>query len=583
MNVLGISALYHDAACCLLRDGKIVAAAQEERFTKQKADPSMPVNAMNYCLREAGMSLLDIDAVAYYEDPAKKLSRQLWSGYDYLNSPLRAQLDPRRPEAEIRKLLGYTGEIKMYEHHLSHAASSYYFSGFNESATLTVDGVGEWATTTYGYAEKNALQLFEEVDFPDSIGLLYAAITSFLGFKVNGGEYKVMGLAPYGAPVYVSKLRKLIHTVEGGGYHLDMKYFDFISGNRMYSDELISLLGEQPRKPESDIQKKHTDLAKSLQVVLEEVLIEKARYLHTRTNSDNLCMAGGVALNCVANAKILQHTPFRHLYVQPAANDAGCALGAAALAYMDLTGHTGKVAPMEHVYYGPAYSNREIGKLLAATTLNYDVYDNQEALLQDAAAALANGKVIGWFQGRMEFGPRSLGARSILADPRDGEMRNRINAMVKKREMFRPFAPSVLEEKAAAHFDLDHASPFMLEVCPVISTLDLPAITHVDRSARVQTVSDITNPLYAALIREFDKLTGCPLVLNTSFNVRGQPIVNTPEDAIICFLMSGIDSLVIGDIIIKKENNDIVLLEYMLQNYDQFKKSDVATDVYTFI
>jgi carbamoyltransferase len=583
MNVIGISALYHDAACCLIRDGKIVAAAQEERFTKKKADPSMPVNAMNFCLNEGNISILDVDVVAYYEDPVKKLSRQLWSGHDFLDNIMRGKMDPGRPEAEIRKLLGYQGEIRFYEHHLSHAASSYYFSGFDQAALLTIDGVGEWATTTYGYASKNKLDLFEEVDFPDSLGLLYASITSFLGFKVNGGEYKVMGLAPYGNPVYVEKLRKLIRSGQGGSYSLDLRYFDFINGSRMFSDELSDLLGIRPRNPESDILKQHTDLARSLQVVLEEILIEKARYLYDNTNSKNLCMAGGVALNCVANSKILRNTRFESLYVQPASNDAGCALGAAALAYVEMVGDTGKIEKMEHVYYGPEYSNAEIGKLLDATSLKYETFDDQGQLLKEVAQDLANGKVIGWFQGKMEFGPRSLGARSILADPRDGEMRNRINAMVKKREMFRPFAPSVLEEKAAEHFDLDHVSPFMLETCPVISKLDLPAITHVDLSARVQTVSEKTNFLYAALIREFEKLTGCPIVLNTSFNVRGQPIVNTPGDAITCFLMSGIDCLVIGDFIIRKENNSIVLLEYMLQNYDQFKQSDVATGVYTFI
>lgn len=584
MNILGISALYHDSACCLLKDGQLIAAVQEERFTKKKADPSMPVNAMNFCLSDGNISILDVDIIAYYEDPVKKLARQLWSGYDMKDMSLVNKMSPRRPEKEIREKLGFAGEIKFYDHHVSHAASSYFYSGFDESAILTVDGVGEWATTTYGMAQGSNINLFEEVHFPDSLGLLYAAITSYLGFKINGGEYKVMGLAPYGKPVYVKKLRQLIKSSENGQYHLDLKYFEFINGNKMYSQAMVDLLELSPRIPESELSQCYMDMARSIQVVIEEMLIEKAKYLYEKTESKNLCMAGGVALNCVANGKVLNNSPFENLYIQPAANDAGCALGAAALAHVEVTGSRENIGRMEHVYYGPEYSQNDIKKLLDATSLAYeDCSHDSSKTIEVTAKKLSEGKVIGWFQGKMEFGPRSLGCRSILADPRNPEMRDKINAMVKKREMFRPFAPSVLEDKASQHFDLDHKSPFMLETCQVISELDLPAITHVDLSARVQTVSREMNPKYYKLIEEFDKLTDCPMLLNTSFNVRGQPIVNTPVDALICFLKSGIDCLVMGDFIIEKQGNSTVLLEFMLNNYDDFRQSDLVSNVYTFL
>lgn len=584
MNIIGISALYHDAACCLLQDGKLIAAVQEERFTKVKADPAMPYHALKYCLQEGGISIADVDLVAYYEEPLAKLTRQLWSGNDYQNDSLEKKMNPHRPEEEIKELLGYDGEVKIFNHHLSHAASSYYFSGFDEAAILTVDGVGEWSTTTFGKAKDDAIEIFEEVHFPDSLGLLYGAITSFLGFKVNGGEYKVMGLAPYGKPAYVDQIRQMIDSKENGQFELNMKYFKFINSDKMYSPELVELLGMEPREAESEMSPIHMDMAKSIQVVVEEILIEKANYLYEKTKCKNLCMAGGVALNCVANGKILNSTPFENLYVQPAANDAGCALGAAALAHVSVAGDRTAIKKMEHVYYGPEYSNTEIKLLLESTSLNYkDFSASSQGMIEDAAKRLADGKVIGWFQGRMEFGPRSLGARSILADPRDSTMRDKINLMVKKREAFRPFAPSVLEDRATDYFDLDHPSPFMLETCQVKPDLNLPSITHVDNSARVQTVNQSLSPLYSKLIQEFDTLTGCPLVLNTSFNVRGQPIVNTPEDALICFLKSGIDSLVIGDFIIDKSDNSVELLEIILMNYNDFRKSDIASEVYTFL
>ncbi len=584
MNIVGISALYHDAACCLLCDGKLAASVQEERFTKRKSDPSMPFHALSYCLREARLTIADIDMIAYYEDPGKKLERQLWSGHDLHDEVLRDRMDPERPGREIRELLGFEGPVRMYEHHLAHAAASYYFSPFEEAAIFTVDGVGEWATTTYGRAEGPGLRLFEEVAFPHSLGLFYATLTSYLGFKVNDGEYKVMGLAPYGVPVYAEQLSRLVRLEAAGQFKLDTHYFDFIKGERMYSAALEELLGMPPRRPESGLEQKHMDLARSLQVVLEEILIGKANYLYEKTRSKNLCMGGGVALNCVANGKVLQQTPFERLYIQPAANDAGCALGAAALAHIEMGGSRESIREMDHVYHGPAYSNREIRNLLDATSLEYNGYEGRQGdLLKETASRLEQGRVIGWFQGRMEFGPRSLGARSILADPRQEDMRDRINAMVKKRENFRPFAPSVLAERVSEHFDIGHSSPFMLETCQVVSELSLPSITHVDNSARIQTVTEEVNPLYYGLITEFYALTGCPIVLNTSFNVRGQPIVNTPADAVICFLRSGIDCLVIGDFLIDKAVNSIEALEFALKNYTDFHKADIPQDVYTFL
>jgi carbamoyltransferase len=583
MNIIGISSFFHDSACCLLKDGVLVAAAEEERFTRIKADPSFPLKAFQYCLRAGGINVGDVDCIAYYEDPKKKLARQLWSGVIDRVPDWRTRLDPHRVEFEIREKTGFTGPVKYFDHHLSHAASSFYFSGFTEAAVLTVDGVGEWATTTYGVGSSNDLQVVEEVQFPHSLGLLYSTITSYLGFGVNDGEYKVMGLAPYGQPTYVDQIHKLIKTEENGQYRLDMRYFGFLTADCMYTDELCTLLGGPPRKEDSELTRYHMDLAKSMQVVLEEVLIEKANYLYKRTKMSDLCMAGGVALNCVANGQILRNSPFKRLYVQPAANDAGGAIGAAALAHVEYMGVRPDQDRLDSVYLGPAYTSERIYPLLQSTGVRYhDCRNDGDRLLQLAAEKLAEGKVVGWFQGRMEFGPRSLGARSILADPRHPEMRDRINAMVKKRESFRPFAPAVLDYKAKDHFDLDHGSPFMLETCQVTSRLDLPAITHVDGSARVQTVHRTTNQRFYDLLRAFDRLTGCPILLNTSFNVKGEPIVCTPEDAINCFIMSGIDYLVIEDFAIDLSENNFDRLEFVLRNR-WFSKTGIRDDIYTFI
>jgi carbamoyltransferase len=558
LNIIGVAAGYHDSSCALLQDGVLVAAAQEERFSRVKNDKSFPRRAFRYCLEAGGLTITDVDCIAYYEDPCQKLGRQLWMGFmpnlpEARRESIFDRLVRSQPQEMIRNLFGYDGPIEMSDHHLSHAASSYYFSGFEESAILTVDGVGDWPTTTYGAGKGPHIERFEQVDFPDSLGFFYSAITSYLGFEVNEGEYKVMGLAPYGEPLYADRLRNLIEVASEGQYRLNMKYFAFLTEDSMYTEHLSSLLGQPPREPESEVLQYHTDVAKSVQVVLEEVLLEKTRYLHTKVPSENLCMAGGVALNVVANGRCLKEGPFKRLFVQPAAGDAGGSVGAAAVAHVRLTGEAPAQTRQRHVYLGPAASADEAHHILKTTSAKFLDFRGREAdLINYTVERLLEGKVIGWSQGRMEFGPRSLGARSILGDPRRPEMRDRINALVKMREAFRPFAPAVLESKAAEHFDLDHPSPFMLETCQVISPIDLPAITHIDGSARVQTVDAETNPRFAALIEEFDRRTGCPILLNTSFNVRGEPIVCTPVDAMLCFARSQIDFLVVEDFVIDR-------------------------------
>ncbi|MHA4810745.1 carbamoyltransferase family protein [Flavitalea flava] len=583
-NIIGISAFFHDSACCLMQDGSLKAAAEEERFTRVKADPSLPKNAFSYCLKEGSLTVKEIDCIAYYEDPEKKLARQLWSGV-LGNSPdiLHGADLKGKVEGQIRQVLGYEGEIKYIDHHMSHAASSFFFSGFDDSAILTVDGVGEWATTTFGKGDSTGIRIFEEVHFPDSLGLLYSTITSYLGFGVNDGEYKVMGLAPYGKAIFVDQIRQLMEIGPKGQYRLNMQYFAFLKKNRMYADELSRLFGRSPRKEDAEMEQFHKDVAKSLQVVLEEVLIDKANYLFRETGSENLCLAGGVALNCVANGQILRKGPFKRLFVQPAANDAGGAIGAAAMAHFVLEGSRPSTERLSHVYLGPSYCSNYIYRLLQSTSVEYsDFRGRKNELLQLTAARLSKGKVIGWFQGRMEFGPRSLGARSILADPRNDQMRDRINAMVKKREGFRPFAPAVIDALSADHFNLDHLSPFMLETCEVISPLQLPAITHVDNSARVQTVSRETNRVFFELLGEFYKLTGCPILLNTSFNIKGEPIVCSPEDALRCFITTDIDVLVIEDFIIERNKNNFDLLKLIIQK-DRVKSNAITHDVYTFV
>jgi carbamoyltransferase len=583
--IVGISAHFHDAACCLLLDGRLVAAAQEERFTRIKHDPSMPKAAFRYCLAEAGLTIADIDAVAYYEDPVKKLDRQLWMGLPDLPqaSPQALfRLDAMRPEREIRELLGFEGEIPYVDHHEAHAASAYYFSGFPDAAILTVDAVGEWATTTLGRGDGARLELLEEVSFPDSIGLLYSTLTAYLGFDVNDAEYKVLGLAPYGEPTMVAKIRSLIAESDGARFRLAPEYFDF-GGGRMYTQKLCDLFGRPARKPESELDAFAKDMACSVQVVLEDLLLAIVAHLHARVPSANLCLAGGVALNCVAVERIVREGPFAHVFVQPAASDAGGALGAAALAHVRLTERHPGLDRIPHVFLGPSFSCDEVARLFGPSAAKVEDFRGREPDLIDAAAdRLAAGQAIGWFQGRMEFGPRALGNRSIVADPRVEGMRDRINRLVKKREAFRPFAPAVLAERAAEHFDLDHPAPFMVETCRVRSPLELPAITHVDGSARVQTVEAGANPRFHRLLQAFERRTGCPVLLNTSFNLRGEPIVCTPADALQCFIRSDLDCLVVEDFLLDRAGLPECWLEWFRAATPKTARA-VSSSTYTLL
>jgi carbamoyltransferase len=567
VNVAGISAFYHESAACLLRDGRLVAAAAEERFSRRKHDAALPVAAFRSCLEAGGLTAADLDAVAFYELPVEKLSRQLWAGPPAGQQHRQgghggaaadlAWLDPRRPQRAIAERLGVECPVLAFPHHRSHAASAFCFSGFDEAAVLTVDGVGEWATTTYGRADAGGIERLEEVRFPHSLGLLYSAVTSFLGFRVNGGEYKVMGLAPYGQPRFAAAMEALVASGAGGAYALDLRYFDFVRGRTMWSPAMAELLGGPPRRPDEPIEAFHCDVARSLQERLEEILLEKARFLHGRTGARDLCFAGGVALNAVANGRIAREGPFERLFVPPAPGDAGGCLGAAALAHRELAGSWEglRLAPLD-ARMGPRFTPQEIASWLAASGLRAEgVADHrgrEGELVEEVARRLAAGEVVGWFHGRMEFGPRALGARSFLASPLDAALRERLNAVVKRREPFRPFAPSVLAEHAAANFELDHPSPYMLETCRVRSPLELPAITHVDGSARPQTVDRAAAPRFAALLDAFLRRTGCPMLLNTSFNVADEPIVCSPEDAVRCFAISGADALVLEDFLIER-------------------------------
>jgi carbamoyltransferase len=584
-NIIGLSAHFHDAACCLLQDGVLIAAAEEERFSRRKHDPDMPKAAFAYCLRTGGISIDDVDCVAFYERPTNKLARQICAILPGTrpNFEVLSRLDPLRPEREIREILGYEGIVTFFGHHEAHAASAFLFSGFTEAAVLTVDGVGEFQTTTYGRGYRGKVEAFDSVDFPDSLGLLYSAVTGYLGFEVNEGEYKVMGLAPYGKPIYQDRIRSLITSLPRGQYRLNASYFDFQSTDRMHSDEMVSLFGIPARQPGEEILESHTHVARSLQFVLEEILLEKVVYLHDATGSENLCMAGGVALNCVANSQILRKGPFRHLFVQPAAGDAGGCLGAAALAAGGLTADVLSNRKLEHVFFGPSYTSDDIGELLeSAGLLATDFRGREVELLKTVAGMLADKKVIAWFQGHMEFGPRSLGGRSILADPREAGMRERINSQVKKREAFRPFAPAVLESRAKEHFKIDHPSPFMLETFEVISPLALPAITHIDGSARVQTVEERTNGRFARLLKAFEECTGCPILLNTSFNLKDEPIVCSPADALVCFIRSEIDTLVLQDFVIHRAALGPIR-ELLFKSVRLSSKPSVSHGTYTFL
>jgi len=557
MNIAGISAFYHESSACLLQGGALVAAAAEERFSRLKHDAALPVAAFRYCLEAGGLSPADLDAVAYYELPVEKLSRQLWAGppAGTVDGDL-AWLDPRRPERAIAERLGVECPVLAFPHHRSHAASAFDLSGFERAAVLTVDGVGEWATTTYGRADGAGFEVFEEVRFPHSLGLWYSAVTSFLGFRVNGGEYKVMGLAPYGRPRFAAEMRRMLLSGPEGGYRLDLRYFDFMRGREMFSPAMAELLGTPPRRRGEPLADVHKDIARSLQEALEEILLQKVAYLHARTGERDLCLAGGVALNAVANGRIAREGPFERLFVPPAPGDAGGCLGAAALAHRALAGERAPPLASFDPRVGPRWGADEVAAIVAASGLRpAGVADHRgrlAELLEEVARRLAQGEVVGWFHGGMELGPRALGARSFLASPLDAALRERLNAVVKRREPFRPFAPSVLLEHAAAHFELEHPSPYMLETCRVRSPLDLAAVTHVDGSARPQTVDPAVAPRFAALIEAFQRRTGCPMVLNTSFNVADEPIVCTPEDALRCFAISGADALVLENLLIDR-------------------------------
>lgn len=591
MNIIGLSAFYHDSSCCLLRDGKLIAAAAEERFSRLKHDARLPAQAFRYCLKAGGLGISDLDCVAYYENPDQKRSRQLWQA-EQPGNPKAAYLFETFPvEQSIRECLGYGGPILFFDHHLSHAASSFYYSGFEQAALLTVDGVGEWATTSYGLGTGGKIELFEKVHFPHSLGLLYATLTAYLGFRVNDGEYKVMGLAPYGQPRFVKQIRSLFELGKDGSFKLHLPFFDFVSGQSMYTPLLCDLLGELPRQAGAPLRPFHLDLARSIQLVLEEVLLEKTNWLAHQTGASDLCMAGGVALNCVANGRVLRESPFKRLFVQPAAGDDGACLGAAALAWMELSNmQPGSVDPLQHVYLGPSFSSPELRQFIQATGLPFlDFSDDEKALLEAVSDRLVQYKVIGWFQGAMEFGPRALGARSILANPMDTAIRERVNRMVKKRESFRPFAPSVLEQYAADYFDLQQPSPYMLLTCQVKPALELPGITHVDGSARPQTVNAQQNPRYAALLESFYARTGCPVLLNTSFNVKDEPIVCSPIDALSCMIKAGLDCLILGDFLIDKEAIPSYLPGLIQQWQDEgntrFKKREnpLEHNLYSFV
>ncbi len=563
MNILGISCFYHDAAAALVRDGTVIAAAEEERFSRRKHDNGFPNGAIRYCLNAGGIDANGLDAVVFYEKPMLKFDRLLetilvgWPRTRAMwEQGIPVFLNERlRMTRVIHRALGADVEVFYVPHHLSHAAAAFLVSGFEESAILTADGVGEWTTTAWGEGRGTQISIRGEVRFPHSIGLLYSALTAYLGFRVNDAEWKVMGLAAYGRPRYVEPFRRLIEVGEDGSFRLRMEYFDFPwSLRRMHSSRWEELFGRPPRRPEDEIEDFHRDLAHSGQKVVEEVLLAIVRHVRRRTGSDRLCLAGGVALNSVANWRILRETGFRKIFIQPAAGDSGGALGAALYHWNCVLGNPRRYV-MTHAYLGPSWEAGEVERVLREEGADYERAPDEAALVDRTARALAEGRIVGWFQGRMEFGPRALGARSILADPRRAEMKDRLNAKVKYRESFRPFAPAVLIERAHEFFEVPEgtAMPFMLLVPPVRpeKRAAIPAVTHADGTARVQTVDGETHPLFRGLIERFGELTGVPVLLNTSYNIRGEPIVASPRDAWRTFVGTGLDLLVIGPFIVR--------------------------------
>lgn len=585
-TILGISAFYHDSAACLVVDGEIVAAAQEERFTRKRHDPDFPRRAVDYCLRAGGLRAADLDYVGFYDKPLLKFERILenylgvaplgWRSFmTAMPVWLKEKLFTRE---QIRRALPeYEKPILFSEHHESHAASAFYPSPFEEAAILTMDGVGEWATSSYGSGRGGEIDLLAELRYPHSLGMLYSAFTYYTGFKVNSGEYKVMGLAPYGQPKYAQAiLTDLLDLKEDGSFKLNTSYFNYLHGLTMTNGAFDRLFGGPARKAESQLTQREMDLAASVQKVTEEIVLRMARHVYRETGLENLCLAGGVALNCVGNGRLLREGPFKRVWIQPAAGDAGGALGVALLIYHRIANGTRVPSPtdsMRGALLGPELSDAEIREYLDSVGAVYTPLSRDETICR-TARLLAEGKVVGWFQGRMEFGPRALGARSILGDPRSRQMQSLMNLKVKFRESFRPFAPSVLRERVSDYFELDTDSPYMLLVAPVredrqvpmsaeqhrlfgidrlnVPRSDIPAVTHVDYSARVQTVHRETNPVYYDLLTAFDRLTGCPVLVNTSFNVRGEPIVCTPDDAYLCFMRTELDNLVIGNHMLDK-------------------------------
>jgi carbamoyltransferase len=599
MLVLGISAFYHDSAAAIIRDGQIIAAAQEERFTRKKHDPGFPANAITYCLTGAKADAKSIDCVVFYEKPFLKFERLVETylafaprGFASFRKAMPLWISEKLFQRDLllRELdgvapgLGDKDRLRFCEHHYSHAASAYYPSPFQSALVLTMDGVGEWATASAALGRGDELQIIKEIHFPHSLGLLYSAFTYYTGFKVNSGEYKVMGLAPYGDPKYAKAIfDHLIDVKPDGSFKLNLEYFSFCTGLTMVDDRFFAIFGGAPRRPSEPLEQRHMDLAASVQAVTEEVVLRLTRSLAAQSKLKNLCLAGGVALNCVANGKVLRDGRFDQIFVQPAAGDAGGALGAALAAYYDKQRATGskrtidQLDSMQGAFLGPSYTQADIEQRLSAKGAVYSVEDNEQ-LINDTAAALASGQAVGWHQGRMEFGPRALGNRSILGDPRSPSMQKALNLKVKYRESFRPFAPSVLRERVADWFELDTDSPYMLLVANVaparcrtmtpqeealfgidklnVLRSDIPAVTHVDYSARIQTVHAKTNPRYHALISRFEQLTGCPVLVNTSFNVRGEPIVCTPEDAFSCFMGTEIEFLAVGNCVLRKDKQN---------------------------
>ncbi|MDA9492017.1 carbamoyltransferase family protein [Bradyrhizobium sp. CCBAU 11361] len=602
MRILGISAFYHDSAAALVEDGRIVAAAQEERFTRQKHDASFPRHAVRYCLEAAGAGLSKIDHVVFYDKPFLKFERLLETyialaprGFRSFQMAIPLWLKEKLFQKSLLQNLlrefdeDFASEKLLFsEHHLSHAASAFYPSPFDRAAVLTMDGVGEWATTSAATGDGSRLEIFQEIHFPHSLGLLYSAVTYYTGFKVNSGEYKVMGLAPYGQPKYAQRiLDHLVDLKPDGSFRLNMSYFDYCTGLAMTNERFAQLFGQPARSPDQLLTPFHMDVAASIQAVLEEAVLRLTRSLASRTGARNLCLAGGVALNCVANGKVLRGGQFDRLWIQPAAGDAGGAVGAALAAFHQFKGGPRSIAVtdgMSGAFLGPEFSDSEIERRLTACGARYAVL-SEDDMIEATAKALSDQLAVGWFQGRMEFGPRSLGARSILGDPRSPTMQKNLNLKVKYRESFRPFAPAVLREDVVDWFELDSDSPYMLIVADVrkdkrramsaeeqalfgidklnIARSDIPAVTHVDYSARIQTVSAETNPRFHRLLTRFKARTGCPILVNTSFNVRGEPIVCTPEDAFRCFMGNELDVLVVGNCVLcKGEQNPDLRRDY---------------------